>query len=199
MGLTLIEISVVIGITIMLFAVLAPMFSNGFRNQFFLQDQNYAVEEARKGINLLVKEIREAADGDDGSFPIVSGSDNELIFFSDVDVDEVTERVHYFVNGSNLIKGVIEPTGFPLVYDPVNEVESVISKYIVNTTTTPIFRYYNGDYPGDTVNNPLATPVNIQSLKLVGINILVNVDPSKAPSSVAVQSFVQIRNVKNNL
>lgn len=59
--------------------------------------QTVAINEARKGIEVMVKEIREARTGDDGSYPIKKTEDKEFIFYSDIDKDGEIERVRYFL------------------------------------------------------------------------------------------------------
>jgi len=49
----------------------------------------------------MVKEIREARSGEDGSYPIVLAGDKEFIFFSDIDNDGKTERARYFLGTTN--------------------------------------------------------------------------------------------------
>lgn len=64
-------------------------------------EQAVAIDEARRGIETMIKEIREARAGDDGSYPIVLTGDKEFIFYSDIDKDGTTERVRYFLGASN--------------------------------------------------------------------------------------------------
>lgn len=59
--------------------------------------QSLAIGEARRGVETMVKEIREARMGDDGSYPIVMAGEKEFIFYSDIDKDGDTERVRYFL------------------------------------------------------------------------------------------------------
>ncbi|GAH01165.1 unnamed protein product [marine sediment metagenome] len=62
--------------------------------------QSIAIEEARRGVSIMVKEIREATSGEDGSYPIEKAGNKEFIFYSDVDKDGAIERVRYFLGGS---------------------------------------------------------------------------------------------------
>jgi hypothetical protein len=67
----------------------------------------------------------------------------------------------------------------------------------VNESTQPVFYYYNENYPGDTVNNPIATPIAIEDARLVRVLLRINIDPIKAPNNVNVESFVDLRNLES--
>lgn len=74
-----------------------------YRSHGYTWEQSQAIEEARRGIEIMTKEIRGARSGEGGSYPIVLADDKEFIFFSDIDNDGKTERVRYFLG--NLISG----------------------------------------------------------------------------------------------
>lgn len=161
-------------------------------------EQIAAINEARKGIETMVKEIREARYGEDGSYPLGEAGNLQLIFYSDVDKDENVERVRYFLEGTNFKKGVVEPTGDPPQYILSGEVVDTLSAYVRNATT-PIFIYYNGDWPIDVVNNPLPTLTRLTETKLMHFYLRINVDPNRPPDNFELESDVQIRNLKTNL
>lgn len=72
-----------------------------YKTQDFTFQQAIAINDARKGIETMIKEIREARQGDDGSYPIEYAGDKEFIFYSDIDKDGATERVRYFLGNIN--------------------------------------------------------------------------------------------------
>lgn len=69
------------------------------RTKSYTWQQSLAIEEARRGIDTMIKEIREAQEGEDGSYPIEKADDKELIFYADVDKDGRIEKVRYFLAG----------------------------------------------------------------------------------------------------
>jgi len=96
-GFTLIETLVVVAIfTVSLGAVFGSILML-YRAHGYTWEQSQAIEEARRGIETMVKEIRTARSGEDGSYPIVLAGDKEFIFFSDINGDGKTERVRYFL------------------------------------------------------------------------------------------------------
>lgn len=96
-GFTLIETLVTIAIFTL---VLGAIFGSAimiYRTAGFTWEQSVAIDEARRGIETMVKEIRAARMADDGSYPIEKAEDKEFIFYSDIDGDDKTERVRYFL------------------------------------------------------------------------------------------------------
>jgi type II secretory pathway pseudopilin PulG len=170
-----------------------------YRAYAFNFEQIQAVNEARKGIETMVKEIREARYGDDGSYPIKEAGDFQFIFYSDIDKDNATERVRYFLDGNNFKKGVIEPSGDPPQYISADEVVTILSANVRNSAPGPIFTYYNGDWPLDVVNNPLPTLTRLTETKLMHVYLKVNVNPNRPPADFELESDTQIRNLKTNL
>jgi hypothetical protein len=196
---SLIEAIVTIFIFILSLGLLSAFIINIYRAYGFNFEQIQAINEARKGIETMVKEIREARYGDDGSYPIEEAGDFQFIFYSDIDKDLVTERVRYFLDGTDLKKGVINPSGDPPQYNPADEIIAILSSNVRNGVPGPIFTYYNGDWPNDIVNNPLPTLTRLTETKLMHVYLIINVNPNRPPDDFELESDVQIRNLKTNL
>jgi prepilin-type N-terminal cleavage/methylation domain-containing protein len=96
-GFTLTETIVAIFVFSLLMGVISGLILMLYRTHSYEWQQSLAVEEARKGIETMVKEIREAREGENGAYPIEYAGDKEFIFYSDVDNDGKTERVRYFL------------------------------------------------------------------------------------------------------
>jgi len=198
-GMSLMEILVTLGIFLLVTTMIWMFVKQSYFFQSFALEQTTSINEAPTRVEILVKEVREAMPADTGAYPIESADAFELVFFSDYDRDVSVERVRYFLDGSDFIKAVTEPSGSPLAYLPENEVQTVISRYVRNSQDEPVFSYYNGDYPGDTTHNPLATPADPLTLRLVNVRLKINAIPEKAPKEFILESDVQIRNLKDNL
>ena len=190
-GFTLIETMVTIVIFALLIGVVSGFVVLAYRTQSYSFQQSMAINEARKGIETMVKEIREARGGDDGSYIIEKAEDYEFIFYSDIDKDEATERVRYFVEGTDFKKGVINPTDWPISYLPENEEVFVLSSCVRNQP--PIFHYFNGD------GLELSAPARLKDTKLMRVYLVINVDINRPPQDFVLESAVQIRNLKTNL
>lgn len=311
---TLIETIVAILIFTLSLAAVFGIIPKLYQTQSYTWQQSIAIDEARRGIETMVKEIRGAKEGEDGSYPIEMAGDKEFIFYSDIDRDGVTERVRYFLGAANsgtqtqecnsfikggscsvtfsnflkgtLIsallkisvdgdlgafneyveifadglklgdlcqtgctdcpgtwqgtqtfdvssqvdgsiqfladaidkvdpncpysmkakfefsftedlsafahefkKGVIEPVGFPPNYPLDQEKISILSSYVRNVP--PIFEYF--DQNGNKISD---YPARLKDTKLMKVYLVVNVDPNRPPQDFELESFVQLRNLK---
>ena len=198
-GITLIETMLTIFIFTMSLVLVVSFIINVYRAYGYNFEQAVAINEARRGIETMVREIREARYAADGSYPIAEAGNSQFIFYSDIDKDNLVERVRYFLDATNLKKGVINPSGDPPQYLLANEIVSVLSIYVRNGTTIPIFTYYNGNWPLDTVHNPLSTLTRLTETKLMHVYLMINVDPNRPPDNFELESDAQIRNLKTNL
>jgi len=189
------EIVIVVTIVVVVVSTLIRFIVIGYPLQKTTYLQAKSTETARLQLKRIIKILREARTSDIGSYPLAEIGEQKIIFYSDVDADQVTERVRLELDGVQMKKGTTEPTGDPLEYDPVNEIEVVIINNVRNGAD-PIFTYYSGDYPADTT--PL-TAGDIGDVKYIEFNILVDVDPDIDPPAVDVSSQVQLRNLKDNL
>jgi prepilin-type N-terminal cleavage/methylation domain-containing protein len=196
-GFTLIEILVSSAILVILGAGFLGM------QYIFSQNQvtswrNYAnIEESNRVVSKFVKEIRDARLSDEGSHPLVTTSDNEIVFYSDIDYDGDVERIRYTQSTNQLIKGVIEPSGEPISYPLGTEAETVVAENVVSSPD-PSFYYYNEDWPGDVVNNPLAEIDRISDTRIVKIILTINIRPDDPSSEFTLESSGQIRMLKEN-
>ncbi len=96
-GFTLIETLVSISVFTIIMGAVSGLVVMAYRNYDYILKQSIAIDMARRGIKTMVKEIREARTGDNGSYPIEKAENKEFIFYSDIDQDNETERVRYFL------------------------------------------------------------------------------------------------------
>ena len=190
-GFTLIETIITIAIFILAMGAVTGFIVTTYRIYGYTWQQVNAIAEARRGVETMVKEIREAMPGDDGSFIIERADDFEFIFFSNIDGDESIERVRYFVQGTYFKKGAINPTGWPIQYTLADEDIIILSRYVRNLP--PIFRYFDGQ------GIELAAPARLRDTKVMRVRLIINVNPYRLPDDFYLESDVQIRNLKVNL
>lgn len=195
-GFTVIEIVIAAFLSSLLLMALLRFLVAGYPLARITYLQQRSTESARLQLKRLAKTIREARYGDTGAYPLVEMSPQRLIFFADVDNDNVTERVRYELVGINLERGITEPSGTPLAYDPANEERSSVVSSEIRNGTDPVFIYYGGNYPADPT--PLQ-PVSLTAVKYIQFRLLVDVDPNVDPPPIDVISQVQLRNLKTNL
>lgn len=197
-GFTLIELLVVIVLMSILAGALLSLQFILSQNQVTVWRSYISVNEANSNVASLVREVRTARFGDNGAYPLGTAEDNELVFYSDIDFDGATERVRYFLVGTDISKGVTDPTSFPVSYPPGDEKIKVISENVRNLAN-PVFYYYNGDWPEDSVNNPLSTPASPSDIKLIRVNLRLNPNADEADKDYVLESYTQIRMLKENL
>ena len=195
-GFTLVEMMVVVGISGILMVILVRFIGTGFPVSRIVFSQSQATENARLQLKRISKGMREVRQADTGAYPLVEMSPQKIVFYSDVDKDSTVELVRYELIGTELHRGLTEPSGDPLTYDPDNdEVSSVVASYVRNGADD-IFAYYTGDYPAD--QTPL-TPVDLTEVKYIEFSLSIDVDPDNDPDAVEIVSQVQLRNLKTNL
>jgi type II secretory pathway pseudopilin PulG len=197
-GFTLLELIIAMFMFTAVVVVAAVISLYYFRDYSFSFEEYRALSQTQTVLTSMVREIREARLGDNGAWPIVEASDSSFTFYSDVTGDGRTDRVRYYLSGINLMKGVIEPTAVPVSYPPGNEVVRIVASD-VDVGSSPVFTYYNGDWPGDLVNNPIAPALRLLNTRLVKLYVRVNVNPNAGSEPYEMTTSVQIRTLKDNL
>jgi len=160
---------------------------------------NYTnVDEANYSVSQMAREIRTMRQGQNGSYPIISGTDNDFSFYSDIDFDGESELVRYWLDGGTLYKSVIDPVGFPAVYPPENAIVRPLSDNVQNGAD-PLFLYFNDAWPEDSVNNPLPTPVDLAEVRLIRISLNIRSNDNVGTRGYLLNTNVAIRILKDNL
>lgn len=193
-GFTLVEMIIVTAIFSVLSLTIAAVIHQFYKTNAYAIAQSSEVQTASRGIELLVRDIREATLAEDGSFPIVNAGTSTLAIYSDIDRDDNVEYVEYQLEGMQLYKYVTNPTGTPPTYSTTVPDETIlVSDYVRNAEQgTSTFRYFNSagtEISGSNVNN-------IASIR---VQVIVNVDPSKSPGLFTLRSHATLRNLKDNL
>lgn len=196
-GFTLIEVLIVAGITVILAGGLLSLQYILGQTQVAVLRNYTSVEEANNGVSTMVRELRNLQVAENGAYPLEKALDQEMTFYSDYDYDGEIERVRYYLNGTELTRGIIEPVGYPATYPGANEKTKVVSSKVRNGAT-PIFYYYNGDWPTDTTRNPLDTPTRLSETKLMKVHLVINATTDSKYDFV-VESYAQLRALKQNL
>lgn len=195
-GMSTVELMIAIGILGLLMGVLGMMISKTFFINRYTFEQGLNNAQLQRALNDFSETLREAKQADSGEYLIKSADDFDIVLFANIDDDDSTEQVHYYLDDGILWRGTSEASGFPPVY-PANDQEvEEVGRGIVNTTEQPIFYYYNDDYPQDTTNNPLSTPAQVESISLVEIDIYANIDPNHSPDTQRMETFVKPRNIE---
>lgn len=188
-GLSLIE--VVVWIAVFISAMLALTTSL----LFFYRTSNYAIQQAsatasaQRGIDTMIRTIREASYASNGAYPIVSLAANDFKFYADIDSDVGIERVHHYLSGTALLKGVVEPSGDPAVYTGAETVSTTSVDVRNIAQSTSLFTYY------DKNGTLISDYAKIGNVRYVSATLLVDVDPNKSPIPLTLRSSAALRNL----
>jgi len=198
-GLSLVEMLIAIAIFSMILVGTLLLIKYIYKNYGFAMEQGLSLNEVQKGIKVLTDDIRGARAADSGAYPIASADKSNFTFYADIDNDKITERVHYYLQNQVIMKGIARPSGSPPIYPSADQTATVLVTHVINTADQPLFYYYDTNYPDDLANNPIASPVSdVNKIRLVKADIFYNLNPFRAPDNVRLESFVEMRNLKDN-
>ncbi len=194
-GFTLPEVLVTMAVGSMVLLIIVTFMIETNRFQQFISEQSTAISIADEATTVMTKALREATDGANGSYALDSAGDNNLTFYTDIDADTNTEQVTYNLTDTTLSQTIIEPTAAPAQYLSQNGTTKTVATNIVNGTYThnAIFTYY------DDQNNVLSNPIDLSAVTLIRIHLDVNVDPNRVPDTHTIETYVQLRNLNDNL
>ncbi|MDO8529575.1 MAG: prepilin-type N-terminal cleavage/methylation domain-containing protein [bacterium] len=197
-GMTLVEMLIAIFIFTMSIAGFSMLFVQSWKSNSYTLEMGESSMAASQGVNKMVNYIRGARQSDNGAYPIKSADENDLVIYADYDKDDVTERLHFYKNGQDILMGATNPTaGMPKTYPSGDELILTLASHIVNDSNAPIFYYYDQNYPGDAINNPMSVPAVAFNVRLIKIYLKINIVSNRAPDNIEMQSFVEIRNLND--
>lgn len=194
-GFTFIETIMTVAIFSLVMIAVTGSIIYFYRANAYAIEQSFAVNSARKGVELMVRDIREAAYSEEGAYPLIDVSTSSVSFYSDVDRDDNIERIQYVLDDTILTKGVTDPVGNPPEYLDQNENVSNVSTDVRNgLQDMPVFRYYDRD--GAEVTD---FEGGLGDIAFVTVDLIVNINPSRLPNEFNLKSSATIRNLKTNL
>lgn len=181
-------------------AILVAVFN--FGNSIFsfnstAQENLNAQSEGRRVLKTIAKELRGTSPSSLGAYPISQAATSSIIFFSNIDSDAYKEQVRYFLQNDALKKGVIKPSGSPLVYNSANESVVTLISNVRNTSASPIFQYFDSSYTG--TSTPLSFPIPVTSVRFIKVTVEIDKYPNRSLGPVVVTTQVFLRNLKDNL
>ncbi len=188
-GFTLVETLIVIALTVLVGGALTSMIFYFYRNNDYVLQEGAAVQSASQGLEVAVKDLREASYGDDGAYPIANAATSTITFYADVYGTGDIEEVQYYLSGTTLYQAVTTAAGSPPSYAGQSTSTSTIATYVRNASSTPIFQYY------DDTGALLSYPVNVASIASIMTTLQIDVDPSRSPSLYSLVESATLRNL----
>jgi len=177
----------------------SAMIALGSSLVYFYRTSRYAIEQAsavtsiQHGIDTAVRTLREASYSSNGAYPIISISANQISFYANVNRnDPLIQQIRFFVQGSSLMEGVLEPVGDPPVYTGT-EVVSTLANYVQNLSiATTTFTYF--DKNGAEITDYTKTG----AVRFVTATIVADVNVNNMPNQLVLHSSAALRNLLNH-
>jgi prepilin-type N-terminal cleavage/methylation domain-containing protein len=189
-GYTLLEMLMAIAIISIIFPVLFATINSLYESHATSLSQSFALVETTNGIKEIVRDVRSAVYAENGALPIRAMSTNSLTLYSDTDRDGSIEEVRYFLSGTTMYKGVIEPTSTSS-YPTNTEIITELTTNIINiASSTPVFRYFNA------TSTEITTMTNTIDVRRVEVQLIGTSHFWSENSVVTLRSSASIRNLK---
>lgn len=199
---SLIETLVIIFVFSIVMLLTASFIIMGYKTQSYTYQQSIAINEARKGVEVMVKEIREAQTGENGAHIIEDAQEKEFVFYSDVDNDNRVEKIRYFIDDINneFKKQIFEPNNWTfydlenadpsgIFYPAEPSKEIVISQYLVDEPPS-VFTYFNQN--GEELTD---LPAIKKYTKTIKVCLVININPNRKPDAFELSSEASLRNL----
>ena len=195
-GFTLIEVLVALAMFALIAVAVGDLVIRSLRSNDVIWEQLETQHDGRAVLEQVVDDVRRAEPSSIGSYPIADATSSTLTFFANVDSDIGRERVRFFLDGTDVKKGVVQPSGNPINYSGEESI-IVVATDVVNTSSNiPLFEYYDESYPVTTT--PLTVPDELTDIRAVRVQLEIDSDPNASPVALHVETVVSVRNLKSN-
>ena len=195
-GMTLVEMIIVTFLFSILMIALGNSVASLYKVNSYTVSQAYQVSNARKGVQALIRDVREMTFADDGTFPLARMESHLIGFYSDIDRDNSVEYVEYeLATTTRLVKRVYNATGSPTTYNLSSpDEEYILSEYVQNLIQgTSTFFYY------DTNGNEATATSSVTDIRFITVQAIVNIDPIRNPGQFMLRYSAALRNVIDNI
>lgn len=196
-GFTLVETLIAVAIFAAVMIAVASFAADSFSYNGSISNSFQTSQSAQLILKTMLAELRETAPASNGAYPIAYAGSTTISFYADANNNGSVEQIGYTLIGTNLYRTVIHPTGSPAAYLLANQSTTTLMSSVRNGASLPLFQYYDANYSG--TSTPLSQPVTTTAVRLVKVNVMLDVDPNRAPSTVTYTVQAGIRNLKTNL
>ena len=193
-GMSLVETLVAVSLFTLVILAIANTIESFYRFNAYTIAQSYQVNQARRGVDFMVRDIREMTFADNGTFPLVTMNPNAISFYSDIDRDDSVELVAYELSSTTLYKYVYDATGSPPVYSTSTPDQTfIISEYVQNDLQSiDMLRYYDA-------NGVETSTSSVTDIRYIDVRVIVNIDPIRDPGEFMLRASASLRNLTENL
>jgi len=196
-GMTLVEVIVVVSLFAIIMLVIISSVMTFYKANSYAIAQAYEIYNARKGVQTLVRDIREMSFADNGTFPLARKEEHMIGFYSDIDRDDSVEYVEYELDDPSTIfvKRIYNATNSIPVYDLTTPDEVItISEYVQNNEYGTSTFYYL-DEQGDEIGSG----GSVTDVRYIRSQIIVNVDATRNPGQFMLRGSAALRNIINSI
>ena len=186
----MVETVVWVAITSMMLLAINNSVLYFYRTNTYAVEQSAAVTSAQRGVESMIKTMREAAYSSNGAWPVISMATSSFLFYADVDSDPFIEQIRYTLVENTLIRGVIDPSGDPPVYTNPETTSAISDNVRNNEQGVVMFQYY--DLNGNLMNDLS----KIAEVRFVQATVVVNINPYRLPNQFTLRSTSALRNLK---
>ena len=195
-GMTLVELLISLAIFIAVMIAVGTFAANIFIYNGNVSSSFQTAQNAQTILKTMLVSLREMEPGANGAYPLISTGSTSISFFSDPDNDGSAEQLTYSLVGTTLYQSVVQPSGSPIGYSSTPATTTILTN-VRNGTSTPVFQYFDTNYNG--TSTPLAQPVTATTVRLVKMNITLDIDPNRSPLPITYTVQASLRNLKSNL
>lgn len=193
---TLIEVLVALGVFSLLSLSIAWIVITSLHSNAIIWEQLQTQHDGRAVLEQFVDDVRRAEESSIGGYPIASATTTEFVFYANIDDDTGRERVRIFLDGTEVKKGIVEPSGNPLGYTGTESIVTIATDVVNTSHDVPLFEYYDETYPVTTT--PLVMPNALTDIRAVRMQLELEKDPNATPVPLHVETVASIRNLKAN-
>ncbi len=189
-GLSIVEALVTIAVTSLLLLVISDAVLSFYKANRIALEESFQIRSAERGVQTLVRDLREATYGDNGAYPLGEIGTNSITFYSDVDRTSPVERIRYNLIDKQLYRTITSSAGTPPQYTGTTATSSVSDFVRNNEDGIPLFRYY------DSAGIEVTDPADIADVVSVSISLVVDITPIHAPGEFTLRSSASLRNLR---
>ncbi len=196
-GMTLVEVLVTLSIFVAIMLAVATFEYNVITYPKIVSGSLQTAQDTQILLKTMLREMRTMQQGANGAYPLLAAGTSTISFFADADNNGNIEEITYFIASSSIYRGIIQPAGNPVIYNGANQVNMMIATNVRNGSSTPLFQYFDTNYNG--TSSPLTLPVTATTVRLVKINLTLDVDINRSPTPMTYTVQASLRNIKSNL
>lgn len=188
---TFIELIVAIGILLVLLPIVTSVIGSLYRTQGETLARAAVLSATTEGVKDIIRDVRSSVYGEDGSLPLVTIASSTLTLYTDTDLDGRIERVRYFLSGTTLRKGVVEPSATSS-YSSGSEVVSDYLRNVINfASSTSVFKYYTA------TSTQVTSQSRILDVRRVEVNVIAQNRVGQKLGTITLTSSASVRNLKD--